>query len=615
MALRINVRDMKFVLYEQLGTERLLSLPCYAEVKREDIDMILDAAEKLAVGKIAPINKLCDHVGAQFKDGKVTYPEEIKDAYREFSAGMWNGVTMSPEYGGLGLPIVLNLCTNEMFMGASVGFDLTAQLTSAAAGVIHDFYVGPHKTTILEKMTSGEWTGTMCLTEPSAGSDVGALKTTAKKIAGSDAYLITGPKIFISAGEHDLTDNIIHLVLARVEGSPQGPKGISLFVVPKYAINADGTPGAWNDAACVRIEEKMGIHGSATSQLDFGSAGTCAGWIVGEVNEGLRYMFKMMNEERLNVGLQGLACGQAAYFEALDYAKERLQFTSLKAYKDPAAPKSPIIEHPDVRRMLMWMKAMTDGMRALLLTVGYAEDLAKGLADGDEKAKVQDFVELMTPVCKAYCSDVGFKVCELGVQVLGGYGYCQEYPIEQYLRDEKIASIYEGTNGIQALDLLSRKLTMKNGALFASYMEKVGAFLVAQKDHPSLGELVGALDEARKTLVDVTKFLGMKAKEKALDYAFLQASPYLVLFGHTAIFHLLLEQAVIADKRLAELAKAKGLAGAEAIRAAAEGDEEIKFYAGKIASAKFFAANVLPEMGGLAKAIKSGDRTALDVAF
>ncbi len=616
MAFKVNERDIRFVLYEQLGIEKLFETEKFGEVAKDDVDMILDAAVKIAVELVAPINKSCDHPGAQFVDGKVVMPDDVKKVYNEFSEAMWNGVTMSPEYGGLGLPMTVNLAANECFMGASTGFHLTSQLTAAAAGVIYDFYEGPHKQEILENMSMGTWAGTMCLTEPSAGSDVGALKTTAKKTDG-DTYLIEGPKIFISAGDHDMTENIVHLVLARLEGAPQGPRGISLFVVTKYKLDdAGATTDQWNDAACVRIEEKMGIHGSPTAQLSFGDDGNCEGWLIGEENQGLRYMFKMMNEERVNVGIQGVCCGSAAYLEALDYAKERLQFTSMKEYKNPDAPRCAIIEHPDVRRMLMYMKTYTEGMRSLLLTVGLYEDLAMSLPDADERAKYQDLVELLTPVCKSYCTDIGFKVCEMAVQVLGGYGYCQEYPVEQYLRDEKIASIYEGTNGIQQLDLLTRKLGAKNGALFTQYMEQIGSFIADNKDHATLGEHIAVLNSAKDTLIDVTRFVGAKAKEKALDYAFLQAAPYMDMFGHVAVYQLLIDQALIAEKKLAEMCTEKGVDNTpDAIRAKAEGDDEFKFYMGKIDSVAFFASYVMPQMSALEKMIKSGDRSALDVVL
>ena len=614
MAFRLNERDVKFVLFEQLGIERLFELEAFKEVTREDLDMILGQAAKLAINKLQPMNKLADEVGAHFKDGKVTLPKEFKDAYAEFSTGMWNGVCADQEFGGMGLPFVLNVAANELFMSACVGFVLSASLTSAGAGVISDFYKGPHRQLVLEKMTSGEWAGTMCLTEPSAGSDVGALKTTAKPVAGKDTYSITGGKIFISSGDHDLTDNIIHLVLARVEGSPPGPKGISLFVVPKYKIKADGSLGEFNDVSCVRIEEKMGLHGNPTSQLSFGDSGKCEGWLIGQVCEGMRYMFKMMNEERINIGIQGVALSSSSYFGALDYAKERLQFTSLKYLKDPAAPRMPIINHPDVRRMLLWMKSVTEGMRALLLRTGLHADLAQDLPAGPEKEHYQDLLDLLTPVCKAYCSDMGFRICETGVQVLGGYGYCREYPLEQYLRDEKIASIYEGTNGIQALDLLSRKLMIKGGGLFTRYAEFLMKFVAENKDNAAMGPQVAILKNGIDALIGATKFLGKKAKEGVLDYAFLQAVPYLEMFGHVTIFQLLVEQAIIAGKKLAAIATAKGLSP-EAMKAAAEDDEEIKFLMGKVSSANYFGAYVMPQVEAIAKAIQSENRAALDMVF
>ena len=394
------------------------------------------------------------------KDGKVTVPKCYHDAYKKYVEAGWLCPTQPPDVGGQGMPVVMATANLEHCYAANFAFLMYPGLTHGAAGLIEHFGTEELKNKYMYKMYAGQWTGTMCLTEPGAGSDVGALKTTAKRLPDG-TFSITGTKCFISCGDHDLAENIIHPVLARIEGDPPGTGGISIFIVPKYRVNADGSLGELNDVHTGNIEHKMGIKGSATCTLNFGDEGKCIGELLGKEREGMKIMFLMMNEARLEVGMQGLGHASAALEHAIAYAKERIQSVPVWEMKNPDAKAVPIIQHPDVRRDLLWMKAHVEGIRALNYFAAYCMDMAKAIPA--EREKWQGFVELLTPVCKAYSSDKAMEVCSKAIDVYGGYGYCQEYPVEQYMRDCKIACLYEGTNGIQALDLVGRKLGQKKG--------------------------------------------------------------------------------------------------------------------------------------------------------
>ncbi|RMD99943.1 MAG: acyl-CoA dehydrogenase, partial [Deltaproteobacteria bacterium] len=415
-------------------------------------------------------------------------------------------------------------------------------------------------------------------------------------------YKIKGTKIFISCGEHDMTENIVHLVLARTPGAPPGTKGISLFLVPKYRVNADGTLGEPNDVFCSGIEEKMGIHGSATCTLNFGDNDQCYGYLIGKEEHGIAYMFQLMNEARLSVGIQGLSIGGVAYRYALKYAKERIQGVSVEQWKDPEAPRVAIIEHPDVRRMLMTMKAYIDGMRALLFKVGYWADLAHYSEDDAERETCQDLVDLLTPVCKAYATDWGYEVTTLAIQVHGGYGYIREYGVEQCARDLKIGSIYEGTNGIQALDLLGRKLSLKGGMLFMRYVQLLNTFVEEneQKVDEEIRPIMETFVQAKDALAGVTMFLGELGMKNEWKYPTLCATPYLNLFGDVTLGYLLLEQALVAKERLADSSLSKA---------------ERTFYDNKIKTAKFFTHQIMPRVHSWISAIQSKDQSALEVDF
>jgi len=608
----VNKRDLQFVLYEQFPMDELCALPAFAEFNRETFDMVLSEAIKVAVEVLAPLNAPGDREGCTFDKGAVRTPKGFQQAYQQFAAGAWNGMVHSPEYGGQGLPNMLRSACAEVFAGSNVAFFLTSILTEGTAHLIESFGTDELKKIYCEKMYTGEWGGTMCLTEPGAGSDVGNLKTVARK--NGDHYLITGQKIFITSGEHDLTPNIIHAVLARIEGAPAGTKGISLFLVPKFLVNADGSLGERNDVCCAGIEHKMGIKASPTCTLSFGDEGRCRGWLLGQENGGMKAMFQMMNEARLGVGVQGLALAAAGYLAALAYAKERTQGSHFSKGKDPTAPRTAIIEHPDIRRSLLHMKALTDGMRSMMLFVARAIDLSQHSQSETEREQSLHLVELLTPICKAYGSDQGFRVNEMAIQVFGGYGYCQEYPVEQYCRDQKIASIYEGTNGIQAMDLLGRKVLGSGGAYAREFASLVSRLIERHARHPVLGPLAAKLNESLQELTRVTFHLaGVMQKDPAL--ALSRATPYLEMFGHVAVAYFLLHGAGIAAEKLDGIAQREGAADEAARRKLAAGNVEAAFYFGRVASARYFVSQVLPQVAALGAAITDGDQSPLEMVF
>jgi alkylation response protein AidB-like acyl-CoA dehydrogenase len=608
--LLVDERDVKFVLYEQLRIEDLCQHATYGEFSREMFDMVLDAAQKLAEKELAPTNVPGDVEGVTLTDGQVKVPECFHDAYRHFCEGGWSSLPVSQEMGGQGFPDVLNCASLELFIAANQALSMYPGLTVGSARLIEKYGSEEQQRAYMDKMYTGEWCGTMCLTEPQAGSDVGALRT--KAVRNPDGtYAITGTKIFISSGDHDLTDNIVHMVLARCEGAPPGTKGISIFIVPKKRYEGDELVD--NDVITAAIEKKMGIHASSTCALNFGEKGNCIGHLLGRENDGMKIMFNMMNEARLAVGIQGLAQGSTAYLHALKYAKERYQGPEISSMKDPTAPKVPIMQHPDVRRMLMWMKCVTEGSRALLYYAGYCEDRVKTATSEEEAAKYQGFLDILIPVCKSWSTDMGFRVTELAIQVHGGYGFCREYPVEQMMRDCKIASIYEGTNGIQALDLVGRKLGYRQGMLFKSIVTETGNLVKSARNNFRLKDIVGPFDDARKQLIEVTRYFGLKSITEDFMIPVLYATPYLELFGDVAVGFMLLWQAVIADRRLEELYSDAKADTPEKKDELVRSNRSAAFYRGKLASAQFFANTILSLAKGKARAIMSGERSAIDL--
>ncbi|MFH1811665.1 MAG: acyl-CoA dehydrogenase [Pseudomonadota bacterium] len=611
-----DTRDLKFVLFEQAQLDKILALPAFKDFDRDTIEAVVDEAFKFAKNQMAPMNVESDRVGATYdkKTSQVKVPPMFHETYKQFCENGWLAMSNTPDFGGQGMPYAVHLACNDYFFGACLSFCLNALLTTGAAHLVESFGSDELKKIYLQNMYTGTWAGTMCLTESGAGSDVGALKTRARK--EGDHYLIEGEKIFISAGDQDLTDNICHAVLARIEGAPAGTKGISLFLVPKVRVKPDGSLGEPNDVRCTGIEHKMGIHGSPTCTLVFGENGGCHGYLLGEENKGMRAMFQMMNEARISVGLQGAALANAAYQFALNYAKERVQGKHILQMKDDDAPATAIINHPDIRQMLMWQKAWSEGCRALLIRTAAFEDMAAHTQDAAEKDKYQGLVEILTPVCKAYCSDIGFRCTELSLQTLGGYGYIGEYPVEQYLRDNKIASIYEGTNGIQALDLMGRKLPAKGGMNLMTLATFMNELIDANAKHEVLAEDFKLLAEARDALADASMYFASKGAKDPL-VPVLNATPYLDLFGQVVLGWLLLEQAALCYPKLKALCADKkvDMADAKALATLCEDNGDAKFYDGKIKVAKFYAARGLSLCRPKAEVLKRGDKTPLAITF
>jgi hypothetical protein len=604
-------RDIRFNLFEWLDLDPLLKSGPYGEIDRDQLGMVLDEALKVARGSVAACNETGDRVGARFDHGKVELPEGFAGAFRDLAEGGWISATMNPEFGGMGLPESVGTGISEYLMGANTALGLKALLTRGTAHLIETFGSDELKGTFCERMYSGEWTGTMCLTEAGAGSDLGALNTKAVRQADG-TYLITGEKIFITSGDHGLTPNIIHAVLARTPGAPAGPKGISLFVVPKVRVNPDGSLGAANDVVCAGIEHKLGIHGSPTCSLVFGANGGTQGFLLGEENQGLSHMFQMMNNARWEVGVQGLSNASAAHQAALAYAKERLQGRGPSAGK--SSNQSLIIEHPDVRRSLLLQSAYVQAMRALVTYTAWCMDMAH-VSEGEEHDRWQGLVELLTPISKAWCSDWGFRVTEWALQVYGGYGYTMDYPAEQYLRDCKIASIYEGTNGIQALDLVGRKFRMQEGRPVKALLNQAGAAAQALAGDPVLGPSARQLGEAVKAVG--AALAQIPTRDNAALLTLLNAVPILDMLGHVVGGFLLLQQAEVAQRKAQALLAERGVDPADpaAVRSHLAGSREAAFYRNKVQAAIHFAHRGLPLVAANAVALLAGETAPMEAVF
>jgi len=610
--LLVNTKDQQFLLFEQFGMEKIFESEAYGGYSKDDILMILSEAEKLAVTSIFPTLKEGDEEGCHIKDGKVTVPKCFHEPFKKYCEAGWINPMDSPDVGGQGLPHTAGYAVSELFCAANYAFIMYAGLTHGAANLINVYGNEEQKKKYMGKCFAGEWAGTMCLTEPGAGSDVGALKTTAKRLPDGK-YLITGTKCFISAGDHDLTPNIIHPVLARIEGDPAGTKGISIFIVPKVRVNDDGSLGEPNDVNCGGIEHKMGISGNATCTLNFGEDGKCIGELLGEERSGIKIMFQMMNEARLGVGMQGVAIGSAAFQHAVAYAKERIQSTPVWEMKNPNAKAVAIINHPDVRKKLMWMKSHAEGIRALAYFSAYCMDMSKIASSEAEKANWEGYLELLTPIVKAYSTDKGLLICSLAMDVYGGYGYCSEYPVEQFLRDEKIACIYEGTNGIQSLDFVGRKLGQRKGANVMNMAGTVQKTIAKCKNIPELAKAAATLEEASNACFEVAMFFAAAGKGGDFIAPIYNACKYLELFGDMVVGNLLLEGAAIADEKLNAMYEEKGLTTIGKKKGLQREDADAAFYAGKIASAKFFMNEIVTTVKARCEAIKANDKSAMEL--
>ena len=589
-------RDIDFILHEQLEVSKLTELDeKLADWGKKTVDLVVSEAKNFALKKLLEANKDGDTQGCTLENGVVTTPESFKEAYKLYNEGEWLPIVDDPEWGGQGAPNSVAAAVREYFVGANFAFMMYPGLTHGAARLVEAFGTDEQKEIYLKNMFTGKWAGTMLLTEPGAGSDVGALTTKAVKNADG-TYTITGEKIFISGGDHDLTENIIHPVLARIEGAPEGTKGISLFLVPKIRVNPDGSLGESNDVICTGIEHKLGIHGNSTCSLSLGSNGNCIGTLLGEKNKGMKAMFIMMNEARLLVGLQGFCCATSAYMYALDYARNRVQGKNLLDMMNPDAQAVTIINHPDVKRQLMMMKVFVEGMRSLLYFVHYCEDMVKYSPEEEVKSKYHGFIEVLTPIAKGYVTDRSFDVCSQGMQVYGGYGYIEEYPMSQLLRDCRITMIYEGTNGIQAMDLLGRKLGLNKGKPIMDLFGEMQKILAEAKAISRLEPYAAKVEEVFNKLAEVAMHMGATAMSEKVLQAFANAHSFQDATGDAVMAWMLLWRAKIAAEKL-ETAKKK----------------DVGFYEGLLKSLQFFVENYLPITLGRFNAIMNTGSAAVEM--
>jgi len=582
--------DMRFTLDQIVDVSRLAALPGLEAASPDVVDAVLEEAGKLAAGALAPLNHLGDQVGSHLVNGVVETPKGFAEAYQQFVEGGWISLPFSADEGGQGLPWALAFATQELWQSSNMSFGLCPMLTQGAIEALLLHASDDLKHAYLPKMITGEWAGTMNLTEPQAGSDLSQVR--AKAVRDGDVYRISGQKIFITWGDHELAENIVHLTLARLPDAPAGSRGISLFVVPKFLLNADGSLGARNDVYCTSLEHKLGIKASPTAVMSFGDGDGAIGYLVGEENRGLEYMFSMMNHARLNVGLQGVAIAERAYQQARDYAQTRVQS---RAVGQTQGGPGPIIKHPDVRRMLLTMKAGIEASRALAYEAGAQLDLAKYHPEEAARAAAQLRVELLTPVVKAWATDLGCEIASIGIQIHGGMGYIEETGAAQHFRDARIAPIYEGTNGIQANDLVFRKVGRDAGAAVQAFVSEARADLarLSATGDATAAVLVAALEQGLAALEETTAWVAARVKSEAPAVA-AASTDYLQLFGIVAGGVML----------------ARGAASALARLAAGEGDAG--FLKAKLATARFYAEHYLPRAGGLVTIIKHGQGSVLD---
>jgi alkylation response protein AidB-like acyl-CoA dehydrogenase len=594
---KANLRDVFFVLFEQFGLEELLGKAPYKDWGREEVQTVLEEVYGWVQKYLGPYNAIGDQEGCRVEDGNVKVPAGFKEAWKALYDAGWRSLSLDEKYGGQSGPFSLSMLAEEMMCGANTSFNMYPALTTGAAEVIIEFGTPEQQAAYVPKMNDGSWAGTMCLTETAAGSDVGSAATTAVK-RPDGKYNIAGTKIYISGGDQDMTSNIIHLVLARTPEAPAGTKGLSLFIVPKMKDD-----GSSNDVSVGSIEKKMGIKASATCVLNFGENGNCVGELVGtEEQRGIAQMFHLMNYARIGVGIQGLAVASSAYLNALDYARDRRQGSSIKQWKDPTAPRVAIIDHPDVRRMLLDMKARTEGIRALAVKLTMHLDRANQLDEtGGDKSVIdyhQGQVDLLVPLLKAYGSDQAFQVCATAIQTFGGAGYLKDWPVEQYCRDSKIFSIYEGTNHIQALDLVGRKLMSRGGANVQAFTKDVQTFIAANKEHPVYKDAIAVLAQAMEALGSSGAKFMMWFGGGKMEMVPLAANRFLEMMSETVVGWLLLDAAVRSDAAAAKLPA---------------GHPDHAFYEGKKYAALYFAHNVVPEVMAKAQILAREDRSSIEI--
>ncbi len=583
-AYKAPLRDMRYALYDVIGYDDLTKLPGYEDFDRDTVDAVLEEAAKLCEEVLQPLNHSGDAEGCHYENGVVRTPKGFKEAYNLFRDGGWTSLACAPQYGGQGMPVSVNALVEEMICASNMSFGMYPGLTHGAYKALHAFGSKELQDSYLPKLVDGTWSGTMCMTEPHCGTDLGQMRT--KAVPQEDgSYRVTGTKIFISAGEHDLTENIIHLVLAKIPGGPKGTKGVSLFLVPKFLPDADGNPGERNGVRCGSIEHKMGIKASSTCVMNFDDA---KGFLVGEEHKGMKAMFTMMNTARLGVGVQGLGLAEAAYQGAVTYAKDRLQGRALSGAKFPEKAADPIIVHPDVRRMLLTQRAYIEGCRALAMWTAKCIDIYRMHPDPAEREKADDYVALVTPVIKAFFTDIGFEATNIGVQVFGGHGYIRDNGMEQLVRDARIAQIYEGANGIQGLDLVGRKMAMHAGRYMRTVFHPISEYVEANKANAALADFVGPLGKAFGRLQQATMHVARAGMARP-DEAGAAATDYLRLFGLTVLAFMW--------ARMAEVSLPQ-----------ADSDP---FHKAKVLTARFYMERLLPQTGALLATITAGGKTIM----
>jgi len=580
------LQDMQFAYYELLDGESIAKYPEFEDADPDTVKHIWEEAAKFCENVLLPLNQSGDQQGCKLEDGVVTVPDGFKEAYDQYIEGGWTALSEKPEYGGMGLPYSVSVIVSEILCSANLSFSLYPGLTHGAAKAIRVVGTDEQKSTYLPKFSEGTWSGTMCLTEPQCGTDLGLIQTRATP-DDKGSYKLTGTKIFITSGDHELTENIVHLVLARLPDAPPGIKGISLFLVPKYLINDDGSIGERNPISCGALEYKMGIKGSATCVINLDHA---EGYLLGTEHKGMQAMFIMMNSARLGTGVQGIGAGELAYQGAVEYAKDRIQMRSLSGAQHPEMKADPIIVHADVRRMLLTIRAYTEGCRAMTFWIAQELDHAANHPDPERREEADDLASLLTPVIKAFSTDRGFESTNLGVQVFGGHGYIAEHGMEQLIRDSRIAQLYEGTNGIQALDLIGRKLSMHNGRPARRYFEKVGAFL-QQETSEEMEEFIQPLAKAFKHLQQATAWVAEKSSQNPVN-AGAAAVDYLDIFGLVTVGYMWAKSVKVA---LAE-----------------HHDEDADFYKAKVKTGRFYMQKLLPKTGALLATLSAGSDSLMD---
>jgi alkylation response protein AidB-like acyl-CoA dehydrogenase len=607
----VDSRDVRFIMFEMLELEKLNRFDRFKDFDRSIYEDTLDLAEKIALEQFYPSNSDGDKTGLKFdaQKNEVTVPESFHKPFHAYMEAGFHSLVFPPEMGGMGFPSCVSMAASEYFNAGNTALTMYCGSITGALYILASFGSEEVKNMFIPKMMEGKWGGTMCLTEPGAGSDLGALKTKAVK-QPDGTYLITGQKIFISNGEHDMTENIIHPVLARIEGDPEGTKGISIFVVPKFLVNPDGSLGARNDMICSGIEHKMGLKGNATSTLNFGDNGKCVGYLLGQERQGMKVMFMLMNAARIHTGVQAEAVSSAAYMHAVTYARNRIQGAHITQMLNPSAPKVPIIEHPDVKRMLLYMKSTIEGMRMLFLFLAYHEDIMHSSSLADEVKNSTAIVEILTPIVKAGISDAGWLVTAEAMQVYGGYGYCQEYPVEQYARDVKVFSIYEGTNAIQSLDLQMRKILMNPEMYNYSVLKKYIADTVAKAKGIVDDRYVASVARGMEKLDEIIAMMSKQLQEGKFIALVANATPLQqAMFPLIVAWLHLWSLTITIPKSKALLGDAKGADRKKIL----EDNAEAAYYSGRVLSSQFFIGAEFPKFFGMVECIMNNEGAAIKV--